>query len=250
MKPTGGVFRSGHLTEEGIGLYVDGLKLGKTEHLPQELLTHVAECAQCRGEIVELHQLLEDISYTKDSPHPFFDRMPAKRRRPIRIPYAIAAVILVAIGITYLVLRVGTKEERRVPEQPPGLTTLMRPETLQILRPEPRREPSVPQPMKPILAENFTPSLNLEDLVGTTVRSSGVEIVSPASGDTLTGPVRFAWNGTVSRILILSNTEQVIASADVSGSPFVLKDVLAPGLYYWKLEGNDELLAVGKFIVL
>ena len=104
--------------------------------------------------------------------------------------------------------------------------------------------------MEPILAENFTPSPNLEDLVGTTVRSSGVDIVSPSSGDTLTAPVRFAWKGTVSRILILSNTEQVIASADVSGSPFVLKEMLAPGLYYWKLEGNDELLAVGKFIVL
>jgi hypothetical protein len=253
MTTTGGLFRSGHLTEEGIGLYVDGLKLSRTGELPKELLHHVAECGRCRTEIVELYQLLEEVPYVEGSRHPFFDRKPVILQRPSRIPYAIAAILMAAIGITYVMSRVATRDERSLPEQEVGVTTMAQPETVYAAKPDPVKELPVPHhPDESPLAADFAPSPNLEDLVGSDVRSSTVEIVSPLPGDTLSGPIRFSWKagaGEAVRILILSNMERVVESADVTGSAYVLGATLSPGLYYWKLEGNDELLAVGKFIV-
>jgi WD40 repeat protein len=64
----------GHLNDSGISLYVEGLRLQRTEELPRELQAHLEECAKCQYEVLDFYQLMksEDISDLKT--HPYFDR--------------------------------------------------------------------------------------------------------------------------------------------------------------------------------
>ena len=183
---TADLFSSGHLTEEGIGLYVDGLKLGRMSELPAEILEHVAECGKCRMEIVELHQVLEEVSYAEGSAHPYFDRVPAKSPEQSRIPYAVAAILVLAIGVTYIVSTFSTREEQGGQVETSGKTAMTRPDTTHTRKPAlVKEQPAKKQPRDKVLASNFEPSPNLEDLVGSAVRSSSIEVMSPSAGETV-----------------------------------------------------------------
>jgi hypothetical protein len=59
-----------HLTEQELAQYVDALVLNEPDQLPEEVLEHVAECFECKGEILEVWELIEDIGppHTVDSP--------------------------------------------------------------------------------------------------------------------------------------------------------------------------------------
>ena len=48
------------LTEEEIALYVDALELKKLEGLPEAIVDHVQECLECKMEIVEVWELIEE----------------------------------------------------------------------------------------------------------------------------------------------------------------------------------------------
>ena len=47
-----------HLSEQELAQYVDALVLDKEDELPQEVLEHVAECFECKIEIMEVFELV------------------------------------------------------------------------------------------------------------------------------------------------------------------------------------------------
>lgn len=49
-----------HLTDEEIALYVEALELKKQERLSEAILDHVQECLECKMEIVEVWELIEE----------------------------------------------------------------------------------------------------------------------------------------------------------------------------------------------
>ena len=81
-----------------------------------------------------------------------------------------------------------------------------------------------------------------------------VQMVSPISGINYTGDkIEFSWENCPSgRIFLglLTNENKEIIYMEVSGSKttIVPKDVnLKPGLYYWVLETEEDVLTTGKF---
>lgn len=106
-------------------------------------------------------------------------------------------------------------------------------------------------------AANFAPSPRLESLAGQTQRSSdlSVRIISPQLGENLHGEVLFRWQITRDErsialpldLKILNNHESVIHSARTEAQEYRLREQLAPGLYYWTLEYERELLCLGTF---
>jgi plastocyanin len=47
---------------------------------------------------------------------------------------------------------------------------------------------------------------------------------------------------------ILSNAGKEVHSVKTERDTYIFRGILKPGLYYWKLESNDELLFVGKIL--
>src|SRR5512135_559190 len=98
----------GHLNEEGVALYVDALRLERTERLPEALRAHVAGCQECRANVTGLYSLLENRPI--DSSHPTLGTRPVEPHVS-RAIYRIAAVVVAAIGIAALVLFYGKQEK-------------------------------------------------------------------------------------------------------------------------------------------
>ena len=93
----------GHLTGEGIALWVDALLIGKEKYLPLKMKKHVEGCFVCKSKIVELHTLLHDKIEFPDE-HPYFGKTNKKQGRQIfvgknRFRFAAALVLLIAFSV-------------------------------------------------------------------------------------------------------------------------------------------------------
>jgi hypothetical protein len=236
------LFVSGHLTEEGVCLYVDALKLKRSGELPVEILHHVTDCTQCKLHIAELEHLLAEVPYSNSQPHPFLDRS-----RIGRFGYRIAAAIALTLGVAalyyYYISSSGAPPPRT--ETAHQVAASIDSSAPLILH--------VGPPPDTLYAAEFEPSPNLEDLVGGNVRSSSAEIISPQVGGIVPpGNIRLEWKGGQDgtfQIVVLSNAEKIIRSVETAHRSCILSDSLIPGLYYWKIEQQGDLLGVGKFTV-
>ena len=94
----------------------------------------------------------------------------------------------------------------------------------------------------------------LENFVGRTMRSgTWARFITPGTGDTITQPLTFRWEGGKTRgkytisVTDNKNVEVWRDSSIASHAEFTAR--VKPGLYYSKLEVNGKLAAVGKFFV-
>lgn len=234
-----------HLTDEGVALYVDALKLQRTSDLPKEMLKHVTNCPDCQLQIVEVHEMLKNEAYDTSMKHPYFDtgvREPKVRYGTLLFRFAAVITGAALLGIGYYFTT-----SHRPAETPPAVVQRELPphEGTQ----SPVRESQVKE--QQLLADNFSVSLNMEDLVQTQFRSLSVEVITPETGEVVQQPVQFKWKdvGEPLTLKILSNKERTLLAAPVTHNSYTAQKKFAPGLYYWKLETKDEVLYVGKFLV-
>jgi len=98
----------------------------------------------------------------------------------------------------------------------------------------------------------FTVNPNLENMVGSSSRSHTVRVVSPLNNADLAGEIQFTLENLpkeTCRLKILDNKSRVLHSEILKENRFLLKENLGPGLYYWKLETQKDLLHLGKFFI-
>ena len=106
-----------------------------------------------------------------------------------------------------------------------------------------------------LFAANATESPTLERLLDQYQRAGSIEVVSPPIGASVENEIVFAWQGGAGgklAIKILNNREEEVQNFAPVENRFVfrkVKQALSPGLYYWKLEDENDLIYVGKFFV-
>lgn len=235
-----------HLSETGIALYVDALKLGHVHNLPETILQHVEQCDECKMQVMQVAEIMKEEVIEKRMKHPYFDAE-KETSSPFSIIYRIAAVLVFAAfaGTMYFVLTDNSPDKeteithQQVPYHIPADSFTV----------GEKQSPS--KPPSDLFAANYEPSPNLEDLVQNEFRSTMIEIVSPKNGIVVPQPVVLQWKNSGEKITVrvVNNKEIMITSATMHGDRFTVKKKLVPGLYYWKLETDSELLFVGKFFV-
>ncbi len=237
-----------HLSDEAIALYVDALRFNKIYQLPSVILSHVADCRECKMEIVEIFSLPEGPEIGGTEPHPFLDEKTSEREKEFSIAFRIAAVLVIGISIGlvsyYLTMLVdehtllrGSTVAREYLNQ--GKQGIVPSDSLNVSK-------------QGFFADNFTVSPDLENLVNAHLRSFSIRVLSPLNGENFTKRILFQWKADVDDRLtlkILSNKEKILQTISVRGSRYVFSRKIPPGLYYWKLESKDELLYLGKFLV-
>ena len=232
----------GHLNEEGVALYVDALKLERTNRLPEAIRAHVAGCQECRVNVTGLFSLLAEEPLTGS--HPTLEK-PARVWVIPPAAYRIAAVIVTAIGIVAVFQFFG-KPDRPVQQSPQVATAPRAPEsTITHAATPPERVE------RGEIAANFKPNAELEGLVGSELRGETFEVTSPGELSDRRA-ITFVWKSAESgpwKIVILDNRGGIVREADVRAVPFALNGPFKPGLYYWKVIQNDELAHVGRFRV-
>lgn len=229
-----------HLTEEGTALYVDAIFFDRPDALPEELRRHVEGCEPCQRRVITLREMMKATGYAPQRPHPYFDRA-VREPAPMYGRYrwtAAAAALAVVTGGSYLLMH----RTEPLPTLPPVHSTAAAPDTAGAY---------APSAEAPLLADAFAPLPDLDDLVQTGFRSGSAELIAPRPSDDVVPPVTFRWTEApdASRMRIVTNKGKTVATAEVKGESYVFRGRLTPGLYYWKLESAEELLAVGKFFV-
>ncbi len=103
-----------------------------------------------------------------------------------------------------------------------------------------------------VYADRFNPSQDLEELASANRISSAINAFGPPrhvfSGNT----VEFRWDGsgdTAIWLRILNNSEKEVHASMVENERYILAGGLMPGLYYWKLETENDLLYIGRLVV-
>jgi len=275
MKTTHYEIEDGHLSDALTARYADALIEEGIPNLPEEALLHVQDCTECKDKIIDVSIFLRnpDSSIAKSA-----DRvksaitdntdnivvMPGRKwdLYPLRIA-AIFFVTAILLGTYFFVFRDGasfkemfsntgdTGQIKQAEEKPavPGQKTSSPGET-----PANGAEKNGQQTTTGNGVNIVNP--NLESMIDTRYRSSGIQIISPLNntGYTAGSDIVFAWTPPVQGPLtlkIINNKNAVVYEypLGVNGCEFVLKQNLPPGLYYWKLENQDDLLHIGKFFV-
>lgn len=108
----------------------------------------------------------------------------------------------------------------------------------------------------PPLPETFSETPYLEERIETQnyKRSgNGFQLVAPGNGANFSPktPILFRWENPGSeplKLKILNNKGDKLFSFAVDDHQFLLREALPSGLYYWKVESDDEF-RIGKFFV-
>lgn len=105
----------------------------------------------------------------------------------------------------------------------------------------------------PLNEANYIPNKKYEALVGQQFRADETEIISPVKDVFYNNKIRFEWKTEMSGpfyIQIIDNQLNTINRITSSQKIIDFKiDTLKPGLFYWKLMDEYDLLYVGKFLI-
>jgi hypothetical protein len=118
--------------------------------------------------------------------------------------------------------------------------------------------PGAPIKCPDLLAGSFMPMPELELLTGYATRSHPLEIISPVMNAAVPrgASLIFRWRGGASgdtlTLVVLNNRGRRVMEVDPGqGTSYALKTKSLPdGLYYWKMMAGDDLVIMGRFIVL
>jgi hypothetical protein len=236
-----------HLSEDSIYLFIDALKLERTEKLPEAIQDHVEDCQQCKKEIIDLYATVRGITYSDGESHPFLSgqREPGSTLYPF---LRMAAVIVILIGAAVFSYLLFTDKE-------PAIVTEERAPEEIITEEDPLPEEEA-IPVDPdradLFAANFTPIPLYEGLVDQQFRFYGLQVSSPSIGQEVTGEVTFEWDIRYTdpiTLSIINNRLETVYRQSTTENRIRFSEPLYPGIYYWRLDTDDETLYVGKFFV-
>lgn len=115
-----------------------------------------------------------------------------------------------------------------------------------------KKTESLKRDLSETLAANFKPLPYLEAMLNDVSRSANLTVISPEINQQMQDSLRFSWRSPDSEKLylkILNNKGSELFAFTVESNQYLFSQKLKPGLYYWKLENEDDLLFVGKFVV-
>ena len=199
----------------------------------------------------EMLELMEKVRAVTSSRIPQFRLMNT-------LAFAASVIILLSVGVIFYLSgnKFNTKskpgkQQASLPAQHPSGD-----KGLQALKPVPQTNLVFPEKQTGavLLADNFKPMDELELLVGSVTRSAQLKLIVPGSNQSVKAGSRvlFRWIEQSSwpevAIVIMNNHgTPVLETPALRGGTFeVHTKGFPPGLYYWKILQNDELVLMGK----
>lgn len=250
---------NGHLSEEGIARYAEALKLDKVSDLPADLYRHIEQCDDCHRQALDLYAIIADFDYSAVALPPPPAKQATLRRIWVNRALLAAASVAALIWIINLLWQPGAGH---IEQQSPRVVTN---DTIPQNTPAPPTKtpiapPQMPKqqtpPVKELIAANFEPSETLEGLLNDATRSETINVTGPANGTTFAPgqAISFAWaagndNTAQLQVVVVNNQNKQQYRLDAGSEGLTFAGKLNPGIYYWKLENETDLLYVGMFFI-
>jgi hypothetical protein len=262
----------GHLSDESAALMVEALLHQEITHVPEIILTHVEACRGCKDKIMEVVTFLRSPDSAGELKQKLLKK--AKYRQDWHFYRGkIAAVFVVfalLAGVYFFIYKnpsfsswflagpAADQQHQEVRVETTAPTTGTSPG---------EKKTVIDQGIKDVneikanvgkrknghsAVSRYRVNPNLENMIGSRVRSGLFEVLGPGNGSVIKEPIRFSWKKPLlspHTLKIVNNKNQVLYTYTVQGNWFDFNETLVPGLYYWKLENQNELLYVGKFFI-
>jgi hypothetical protein len=238
-----------HLSAREMEEYASALYSRTLDALPESVRYHVANCLACRKEAIFLHRVnintdaspVEDLAFQALSkPSNGGSSSRKSQNRPLQYRLAAGFALIVGLGamVSFWYLRNSS---------PPPKTS-----STSAAKVNESRDPGGRGARLQVLAQNSTPSENLEDVLAGGYRGEVLHILAPAVGDTVRMPVTLTWDGNGTNgviVRVVNNREEEMVRTQTASGSMRLPESLTPGLYYWTIESNGSLAAIGKFYI-
>jgi hypothetical protein len=256
------MLENGHLSDEASAVLVEALRHGKKMDVPENVLNHVETCKECKDKIIDVVTFLRH-------PHAAPITVTPVKTRIHRSWYfskiaAVFAVFALLLSVYFFVIKnpsfFGRYTSESIDDNPQeevsqsettdaaGIKSSKEERTI-------RRQANGSQRQKmtaQLLALRYQVNPNLENMIGSRLRSGLFEALTPKNNSVLTIPIQFSWKNeflTPHTLKIVNNMNDLLFQYPVKGNSFEFREKLHPGLYYWKIENQNELLYVGKFFI-
>ncbi len=269
--PKNAFLPDGHVNDVMIALLSDSLmqQSDVTPDVPHDVLDHVDQCIECKDKIMDVVLFLQDpnVGSTEESSvtrpiHRTGETIPLTIPRKNRhfFQSKIAAVFVamaVTIAAFYLVYQTPLTNNPDSDNPIDGKNNTPITQTRKTTPPSSRIQPKATKPTPTVRNTKpedprYSVNPNLENMVDSRMRGVLPEALTPQNNSVQKGPIRFSWVNAFSNshtLKIVNNRNNVVYSFPVSGDYLEIDAKLENGLYYWKLESENELLHVGKFFV-
>jgi hypothetical protein len=262
----------GHLSDEAAALMVEALLHQEIRDVPEIILTHVEVCRGCKDEIMEVVTFLRNPDSAGELKQKLLKKAKYRRdwhfyRGKIAAVFVVFALLAGAYFFIYknpsfisrfLADPATNKQDQKVRTETAAPTTDVSAS---------EKKAVADQGIKDINeikanigkrkngrspASRYRVNPNLENMIGSRLRSGLFEVLGPGNGSVIKEPIHFSWKKELvshHTLKIVNNKNDVLYTYPVKGSSFDFDETLASGLYYWKLESQNELLYVGKFFI-
>jgi aldose 1-epimerase len=260
----------GHLSDEAAALIVEALLHQEIAHVPETVLTHVETCRGCKDNIMEVVTFLRNPGSAGELKQKLLKKAKYKQdwlfyRSKIAAGFVVCALLAGAYFFIY-------KDSSSSSRFPAGPTANQPDQVVQAKTAAPttdvsanEKKTSAAQGIKDMneikanvgkrkngysSASRYRIDPNLENMIGSRLRSGLFEVLEPGNDSVIKAPIHFSWKKalvTPHTLKIVNNKNEALYTYPVQGNSFDFNETLASGLYYWKLESQNELLYVGKF---
>ncbi|MBX2872996.1 MAG: hypothetical protein KTR30_12870 [Saprospiraceae bacterium] len=260
--------QEGHLSDESIARYVEVLQSEDWESLPDEVQNHIDSCDTCQQEAMDLYAIVSHSSQTIDVKVP----IPKTGARVLRLRVMRWAMVAVLAGLSFYLYRYLDRpkpidnievdspiandpgESNGLDQQDEEDSPTSTPKKEETVNPSKTTTPVSERDVRDLYAANFVPSESMELLLADQLRSSSVELVSPVNEKVQNwkSGIDFQWAGIAEvglSIHLENNLGERIYEQPIVGRRHNVQMELEPGIYYWRLESEEDLLMVGRLVL-
>jgi len=243
-----------HLNEIELAGFADALYKNEVSKLPEDLRMHVKNCYSCKQEVLEAYTMLEAIRSENQGVNIYPGLTPSsdfrKTELNLRLMAAVALIFFITGGILLLLFikYPGASESVEIKQSQENFPSVALEDDLQN-----KKDSVVSKAKDVLLADRYVPSPDMDNLAGEYTRSEMITILSPKAGELFNTNDSVVFHVNLAETLhanfiLLNNVEHEIIRKEMKNS-FFLKIIPEPGLYYWKIQTEEELLYLGKFTV-
>jgi hypothetical protein len=267
----------GHLNDEGVAYFAESLVQSKMQRVTDGIRSHVENCFDCKKRIFSIHDILvEDTTVNHQIQELVKLNLIEKRgiifNRALVYSMRIAAILIVGLGIYFLIFKYSSNSEnfanmdlkinnKTDSAKNPSHVSKVK-EGVVIFDTSKKGlkndvKPSIEEAFDTtLLAENFKNNKSFDELMNSTMRS-GIEfkVLSPnnlaqfSPGQSIEISWKTDLDGPFAITFFTNQGKTIYSSKPIITKKYKMNFVLSPGLYYWKLETEDEMLNIGKILI-
>jgi hypothetical protein len=248
------LFYENHLTHEACALYAEAMMVDLEDTLPRAIREHVGHCFQCKKEVFAAYDINNTAPNASNEGHVKTNTHLNVQHIWISRAFKIAASFILLAGLGALLY--DATHNKTVTQQ-----KIAAEKKIEVLPTNNRIAENKPIShdtntlTKGKEAENTGELEVLEGLIGSHYRNADIKTISPKLNQRLKvgKPIVFEFSPELSEPCSIKvfdhNGVKIVETEKFTSGSFTLHKKLLPGLYYWKLEKDDDLITVSKFIV-